>query len=107
MIFGVTMSGGAHIILPKFTPPDTLKAISEYKVNRVVLVPVMIQICLSSPSAEQFDLSSLEKVIYGGSPMPTSILELALKHFPNARFMQGYGRFAYLIDELKLSYAKG
>ena len=91
MVFAVTMAGGTHVTIPKFTPPDTLKAIHEHKINKIVLVPVMIQFCLGMPNASSFDLSSLERIVYGGSPMPQSILKLSMMHFPKASFVQGYG----------------
>ena len=91
MIFAVSMVGGTHVSIPKFTPPDTLRALQAHKVNKVVLVPVMIQFCLGMPNASSFDLTALQTIIYGGSPMAGSILQLAMKHFPNASFVQGYG----------------
>ena len=91
MTFAGTMGCSTHVFLPKFTPPDTLKAIDEYNVTKAVLVPIMIQFCLSMPNVSSFKLSSLDSIIYGGSPMAPSILELALKYFPNAAFSQGYG----------------
>mmetsp|Transcript_5321 Transcript_5321/g.8213 ORF Transcript_5321/g.8213 Transcript_5321/m.8213 type:complete len:606 (+) Transcript_5321:131-1948(+) len=92
MTFAITMACATHVFIPKFTPPDTLKAISEHKVTKSVLVPVMLQFCLKMPNLSSFDLTSLEAIIYGGSPIAPSLLEESMKAFPSARFWQGYGQ---------------
>ena len=91
MTFAVTRAGGTHVFIPKFTPPGTLAAIAEHKVNKALMVPVMIQYCLSIPNAASFDCSSLQTIMYGASPMAESLLARAMAQFPNSEFMQGYG----------------
>ncbi len=91
MIYIVTMAGGTHAFIPKFTPPDALQAIQDYKVSIAVLVPVLIQMCLSFPKVDSYDLSSLELIMYGASPITDSLLELAMKKIPKSKFFQGYG----------------
>ena len=39
------------------------------RVSRTVLVPTMINLLTQFPDLEQFDLTSLEALAYGGSPM--------------------------------------
>lgn len=90
--FGVTMSCGTHVFLPKFVPDDVLDVIAEHRVNRAMMVPVMIAMMLQSkPTGKERDLTCLENVLYGASPMPQALMGPALKMFPNAKFRQGYG----------------
>lgn len=87
--FGITIAGGTHVFIPKFDPVDMLKTIEKYKVTKGMMVPVMIQAMLSVPVDS--DCSSLETIMYGAAPMPEALLTPAMKKFPRASFIQGYG----------------
>ena len=91
MTFAVTIGGGAHVLIPKFTPPDTLAAIQNARINKALLVPVMITFMMKMPNVDDYDMSTLETILYGGSPMAESLLLKAMKMFPNSQFQQGYG----------------
>jgi len=49
----------------------------------------MIQAMLAVPI--EADCSSLETIMYGAAPMPEALLLPAMKKFPRASFIQGYG----------------
>lgn len=85
------LQGNSHVIIPMFDPVAVLKAIEEHEVTDALLVPLMIQAVLGAPSLAEHDLSSLRAVLYGASPIPQSVLEKAMKAFPNAAFTQAYG----------------
>lgn len=87
----ITLTGGTHIVLPKFEPGPMMKAISEHKVTNAVMVPTMITMMLNHPDFAQFDLSSLQTLVYGGSPMPRELMEEASEKLPSWRFYQIYG----------------
>jgi acyl-CoA synthetase (AMP-forming)/AMP-acid ligase II len=57
----------------------------------VLLVPTMIQMLVDHPEVARRDLSCLQAVAYGASPIPQSVLERAMKTFPGASFTQAYG----------------
>ena len=38
MSIAVTLAGGVHVFIAKFTPPDTLNAIQTYKINKALMV---------------------------------------------------------------------
>jgi long-chain acyl-CoA synthetase len=90
-IFGVTMMGGTHVFIPKFTPDGVLRTIQESKITHCLLVPSMFQLLLSVPNLSDFDLRSVRYFNYGGSPMLEKVLQGAMKAFPGAKFVQGYG----------------
>lgn len=87
----ITLAGGTHVPLPKFDPVLVMQAISEHKVSNAVLVPTMINMLLNHPDFERYDLSSLQTCIYGGSPMPETLMMQAMKRLPGWRFYQIFG----------------
>src|SRR5882757_4794323 len=44
------------------------------------------------PRWSEFRVDSLNKVIYGASPISDSVLDRAMQRLPNVRFMQAYGQ---------------
>ncbi len=88
--FSVTMGGARHAFIPGFEPEATLKAIQDFKVTHVILVPTMINMVINHPAVTQYDLSSLKMVTYGASPIPEAVLQKALDLLP-CDFIQGYG----------------
>ncbi|MFJ9391213.1 long-chain-fatty-acid--CoA ligase [Nocardioides sp. NPDC101246] len=85
------LTGSTHVIVPMFTADGVVDAISRHQVTDTLLVPTMIQMLIDSPLAEGADLSSLQRVVYGASPMPQDVLDRARKTFTSARFTQAYG----------------
>jgi len=85
------IAGGTHVIVPGFTPAAVLTAIEKHRVSDVLLVPTMIQLLVDYPDAGRFAVASLERLIYGGSPMPAALLARARKAFPQSSFVQAYG----------------
>jgi long-chain acyl-CoA synthetase len=87
----ITMLGGTHVLLPKFEPVPVMRAISEHGVTNMVLVPTMINMLIRHLDFERYDLSSLRTCIYGGSPMPEALMQLAMQKLPTWRFYQIFG----------------
>jgi long-chain acyl-CoA synthetase len=90
-IASTTMLGATHAYLPTFDPEAFLQAVERYRVTETVLVPTMINMIVNHPKAGAYDLSSLERFLYGASPMPLPVLRRAMELLPNVRFRQGYG----------------
>ena len=89
----VTLVAGTHVVVSTFDVTETLKTISVHKVTNVLLVPTMLRLLLDGiDSADHVpDLSSLRLIIYGASPMPTTLMERAIKALPSVQFIQAYG----------------
>jgi acyl-CoA synthetase (AMP-forming)/AMP-acid ligase II len=85
------LTGGTHVMVPGFTPAGVLAAVERHRVTDVLLVPTMIRMLADFPDAGRFDVSSLARLIYGGSPMPDTVLVRARKMFPGAGLTQAYG----------------
>lgn len=86
----ITLAGGTHSFIPGFDPEKTLQAISHYKVNKVILVPTMINMVINHPSVGKHDTSTLQTVLYGASPIPLAVLKKAIAIL-GCDFAQGYG----------------
>jgi long-chain acyl-CoA synthetase len=89
---GVTMQAGTHVFMPKFVPAEMLKAIQQYGITHCALVPTMVNMLLNLPDLDQYDVSTLRGMNYGGSPMPPALISRTRKAFPRVRFFQGYGQ---------------
>jgi acyl-CoA synthetase (AMP-forming)/AMP-acid ligase II len=88
----VTFMAGTHVVIPMFTPDSTLTAIEQHRPSQVLLVPVMLQMVLQSEKLAQTDISSLEQVAYGASPITEAVLKEAFEKFPNVAFLQAFGQ---------------
>jgi len=90
-IFAAPAFGTCQITIPKFTAASFCETVSRERVSRTVLVPTMINLLVHSPELERFDLSSLETVAYGGSPMAPELVRRTREVLPAAKLIQGYG----------------
>nr|WP_326536094.1 long-chain-fatty-acid--CoA ligase [Pseudorhodoferax sp.] len=92
----VYLSGGAHVVLPSFTPQAVLQAIAHERATDMTLAPTMVQMLVDwldahPDEARRLDLSPLGMFGYGASPMSQPLLRRAQRAFPAARFSHGYG----------------
>src|SRR5205085_2493175 len=85
------LRGGTAAILPGFTPPSYLEAIERYRPQALSVVPTMLQMLFQAPGIDRADLSSVETIIYGTSPMPRPVLERGLALWGPV-FVQYYGQ---------------
>jgi acyl-CoA synthetase (AMP-forming)/AMP-acid ligase II len=85
------LRGGAAAILPGFTPASYIEAIERWRPNALNLVPTMLQMLFQTPGIDAADLSSVETIVYGASPMPRPVLEKALALW-GPIFVQYYGQ---------------
>jgi len=90
-MFGLSIRLGTHIVLTGFEPALVLKAIEAHGVAEIFLVPTMLRMLLDHPDFGARNLSSLESVRYGASPMDVTLLERAMNELPGADFSQAYG----------------
>ncbi len=89
---GLTIMGGTHIMVPYFEPTSVFKAMEEHKPTDVLLVPTMIQILVDHPDSNNYDLSSMERMLYGGSVISEGVLNRTKARFPGLRLTQAYGQ---------------
>lgn len=82
--------GATGVIVDSFVAWQALQLIEQHKVSKAVLVPAMIQLMLDEPSCSQTDLSSMQGIVYGGSPITPALLRKAMQTF-GCDFFQIYG----------------
>ncbi len=90
-VFTTTVAGGTHAVIPRFEPALFLRAIEQYRVTVTVVVPTMLNALLQYPDLGDYDVSSLQLLTYGASPMPEALLRRAMAQFPGVAFLQSYG----------------
>ncbi|ALC18714.1 long-chain-fatty-acid--CoA ligase [Streptomyces pristinaespiralis] len=89
--FVQNLVGGSHLFLPAFEPAAVLTAVADHRPTSTLLVPAMIQMLVDHPSVGEHDLTSLQRLNYGASPISETLLERAMQVFPAAELAQGYG----------------
>ncbi|MFC0284024.1 AMP-binding protein [Camelimonas abortus] len=85
------LRGGSVTLMRGFDPERVLETIEKQRVNFTLFVPTMIYVLLDHPRLDRTDLSSLEYVLYGASPMSPTRLEEALERVGPV-FAQLYGQ---------------
>ena len=85
------LRGGTAAILPGFSPASYLEAIERWRPDALNLVPTMLQMLFQTAGIEAADLSSVETILYGASPMPRPVLERGLALWGPV-FVQYYGQ---------------
>jgi long-chain acyl-CoA synthetase len=83
----------SNVIIPKgsFDPHTTLRTIQDERATDIDIVPTHLSSMLASPDIGRYDLSSLERMWYAASPMPTELLRRGIATFGEV-FAQGYGQ---------------
>ena len=82
--------GSLTIVLKSFDARAILRAIPQYRVTKTCMVPAMMSVLLAEPGCNTTDFSSLETIVYGGSPISSALLQRAMKIF-QCDFCQIYG----------------
>ncbi|KAF9929579.1 putative fatty-acid--CoA ligase FadD10 [Modicella reniformis] len=90
LMYGIH-NGIRTVVIQKFNPVDFLKAIQEFKIKSLNLVPPQILMLVKAPIVDQYDLSSLRFVMSGAAPCSRELSLALLKKFPQIQFRQGYG----------------
>jgi acyl-CoA synthetase (AMP-forming)/AMP-acid ligase II len=88
--FAVTMTGGCHAFIPSFDPARWTRAVADTRTTKALLVPTMINALLNWPGLGDSDLSSLQRILYGGAPISRALVALARQRL-SCQLQQGYG----------------
>ena len=85
------LRGGSMVVVPGFEAGAVLDAIEQHGITTTMLVPSMIYALLDHPRFAQTDLSSLQTIYYGASPMSPARLREAIGKL-GPIFFQFYGQ---------------
>jgi long-chain acyl-CoA synthetase len=82
---------GGHTVLVRDADPQRLvDVMAAHRVTHIFLVPAVIQMVLALDGVDEADLSSLELLVYGASPISDAVLRRAIEVF-GCQFLQAYG----------------
>jgi long-chain acyl-CoA synthetase len=90
-IFAAPAFGARQITIPKFSAQTFCETVERDRVTHTVLVPTMINLLTQFPGAGKYDLSSLQVLAYGGSPMAPDLVHRTRDLLPNVKLIQVYG----------------
>ncbi|HEY5638290.1 MAG TPA: AMP-binding protein [Burkholderiales bacterium] len=91
MIVAVLTRGGTFVMAKGFEPQRFFELVERHRITCTFLVPTMVYVLLDHPGVAQADLSSMELIIYGASPMAPARLVEGMRRFGPV-FMQLYGQ---------------
>ena len=74
--------GGTCVIQRIFDAPLTLEAVQKYHVNTLGMIPTQYRMIWAIPDYDQYDLSSLKSVVYGGASGDSEFLQRLSKMAP-------------------------
>jgi long-chain acyl-CoA synthetase len=90
MIYGV-YNGTSNVILRRFNADETLSKIESARITTFVGVPTVYWLLLTQMKLKDYDLSSLENIVYGGAPTSPELVRRLRETFPSVRLGNGYG----------------
>ena len=82
--------GGHTVLLRVADPAVIIAAIEKHRVTHAFFVPAVVQTIVSAPGVEDADLSSMELLSYGASPIGDAVLRRAIA-VVGCQFTQSYG----------------
>jgi len=79
------------VIISTFDPHSVMEIIEKERITDIAFVPTQLAMLLDLPGFHKFDISSIRRVNYMGSPMPLELLRRGIEAFGPV-FCQGYGQ---------------
>ena len=90
-MFAASAFGACQVAIPKFSVQAFCETVERERVSHTVLVPTMINLLMQFPEVKKYDLSSLEVMGYGGSPMSPQLIHQTRELLPKLKMIQVYG----------------
>ena len=92
MTYMVTGFGGTHYFLPRFEPLAMMRLVAEARITHLLIVPTMINMTVNHPDVAKHDLSSVERLLFGASPMPDAVMRRMAEVMPGTKLVHLYGQ---------------
>ena len=87
----VMVSGGAFYVMDAFSPDAFFDLVEQHRITCTLIVPVMLYAMQGHPRYHTADMSSMETIFYGASPMSPAKLAEAIEHW-GPIFFQFFGQ---------------
>jgi long-chain acyl-CoA synthetase len=81
---------GATQVPMAFDPVRFLTLVQNNRITAAALPPTLINMLCQHPRVKDFDLGSLRFIMFGGSPAPLEVLQLAAQSIP-VQYIHAYG----------------
>ena len=91
LVAPVLLSGGAFYVMDGFSPDGFFDLVAEHRITATLLVPVMLYALQGHARYTTADMSSMETIFYGASPMSPAKLAQAIEHW-GPIFFQFFGQ---------------
>lgn len=88
--WSVTFQGGRHVMQRHFTAKTILETIEKERISCCMMVPTMINLILSEPDLDRYDLSSLQWIMVGGAPMSPANAQRMMSRL-GCQYISAYG----------------
>jgi long-chain acyl-CoA synthetase len=82
--------GATTVLVSDFRPEQVVDTLERQAVTNAIFVPTMLQLLAAVPGAADRDYSALRTIVYGASPITTTVLKAALRTF-DCHFLGLYG----------------
>lgn len=69
----VTLVGGTHYLQPRFSPADTLDALTRYEITMAFIVPTMARMLVAAVKGQPRELPHLKHWISASAPLPPGL----------------------------------
>jgi len=90
-MFASPAFGTCQTTIPKFTPQEFCETVERERVTHTVVVPTMLNVLTQFGDLKKYDLTSLERLGYGGSPIAPELIHRVRDIFPKVDLIQVYG----------------
>lgn len=91
-MFATMQLGCTNVIIERPQPELMLKTIAEQKVTYIACAPTVVNMLVSTPGIEEFDLRSLRVLQYGGGPLMPQTYASLRKIMPGCSIYGSYGQ---------------
>lgn len=76
------------VIMQRFEIGWLMEVIQKYKVTMAPIVPPIVLAIVKSPVVDEYDLSSIRRVMSGAAPMGKELEDVVRAKLPNAKLGQ-------------------
>ncbi|KAL6133443.1 hypothetical protein ACLB2K_065678 [Fragaria x ananassa] len=91
ILYSQLRRGNAVVSMPKFDIDKALKAVEEYRVSQLFVVPPVMIALAKQSVVNKYDLSSVKLIVSSAAPLGKELMEETAKNIPRAAIVQGYG----------------